>query len=433
LLSGLSDRELLNRVKDLAARERAITLEILLHLIEVDRRRLHLGLGCSSMFEYATRHLGYSESAAGRRIRAARCIRDYPEVRGLLEKSEVTLITVSLVAPILNESNAKEVISKIRRKSQREVEGIVAAYRPPLSMRDQARPVRVAVPVPALAGAAALGALPSAALGAAPTLGAASTCAPSSLPIPEPRPASTQRTSRSIGASAGSEAASGAGGPPQAGPVPQAQPQATSHLSDAHAAPSPVRLEEKFLVKFLASKAFVKKLEKAKALLSNGRGHLTYEAVLEAALDEFLKDHDPEERKKRRDERREKAEARTKSADRRAKKTTACGQADDPLSQRWIGGLPASRAQTTEEPSRRIPAPVRDAVYARDKGRCAYIGSNGERCGAAHHLQVDHIVPCARGGTNAIANLRLLCERHNKIEAERIYGANAMKRFRARE
>jgi hypothetical protein len=75
-ISGLSDRELLSRVKDLVSRERAVTLEILVHLIEVERRRLHLGLGYASMFDYCTRHLGYSSSAASRRIQAARCVRD---------------------------------------------------------------------------------------------------------------------------------------------------------------------------------------------------------------------------------------------------------------------------------------------------------------------------------------------------------------------
>ena len=100
-LSGLSDRELLSRVKDLVSRERAVTLEILVHLNEVERRRLHLGLGYPSMFEYAVRHLGYSASAAARRIRAARCIRSYPEFRRFLEKNEVNLVTISMVASIL--------------------------------------------------------------------------------------------------------------------------------------------------------------------------------------------------------------------------------------------------------------------------------------------------------------------------------------------
>ena len=87
VLSGLSDRELLARVKVLVSQERATTLEILVHLNEVERRRLHLRLGYPSLFEYCTRHLGYSSSAAGRRIHAARCVRDYPEIYGLLEKT----------------------------------------------------------------------------------------------------------------------------------------------------------------------------------------------------------------------------------------------------------------------------------------------------------------------------------------------------------
>ena len=143
----------------------------------------------------------------------------------------------------------------------------------------------------------------------------------------------------------------------------------------------------------------MKKLEKAKGLLSNKASGLSYELVLEAALDEFLKDHDPEERKKRREERKQEAEAK-------------------------------SRVPTETQPSRRIPAATRDAVFARDKGRCTYIGSNGERCGVTHHLQIDHVTPYARGGTNALGNLRLLCERHNKHEAKRVLGASIVPRTR---
>ena len=39
---------------------------------ELHRRRLYLALGCSSLFDYATRELGYSEAAAWRRIKAMR-------------------------------------------------------------------------------------------------------------------------------------------------------------------------------------------------------------------------------------------------------------------------------------------------------------------------------------------------------------------------
>ena len=402
-LSSLSDPELLSRVKDLVSRERAVTLEILVHVNEVERRRLHLGLGYPSMFEYAIRHLGYSASAAARRIRAARCVRDHPEVYGLLEKNEVTLITISLVAPILDESNAKDLIAKIRGKSQREVEAIVATYRPPVSMRDRAKPVCVAVPTLS-----------------APQLNG---------PLGD------------LTASAGSEkrpntAASGfAAGPPQAATVTQAPLQATTQPSGEHPSPPAPHLERRFQFQFLASERFMTKFERTKALLSNKNGTLSYEAVLEAALDEFLKDHDPEKRQQRREERKEKANTKEKPAN--------CGKGEEALRRRTGRGeslrqdeAPPRRDPTRPpdpEPTRRIPTATRDAVFARDKGRCTFIGSTGKRCDATHNLQIDHIVPYARGGTNRIDNLRLLCERHNKHEAERVLGVDTVRQFRRRE
>ncbi|MBP2680686.1 MAG: nuclease, partial [Candidatus Krumholzibacteriota bacterium] len=77
------------------------------------------------------------------------------------------------------------------------------------------------------------------------------------------------------------------------------------------------------------------------------------------------------------------------------------------------------------EASRYIPAAVRDAVFARDKGRCTYTGPDGKRCGSTHNLQIDHIVPFACGGTALIHNLRLLCGKHNRLSAERIFGPRA--------
>ncbi len=64
------------------------------------------------MFDYCTRRLGYSSSAASRRIQSARCIRAYPEIHGLLEKNEVNLRTISFVASILTEANAKDLIPR---------------------------------------------------------------------------------------------------------------------------------------------------------------------------------------------------------------------------------------------------------------------------------------------------------------------------------
>jgi 5-methylcytosine-specific restriction endonuclease McrA len=407
--ASLSDRELLSRVEDLVSRERAVTLEVLVHLIEVERRRLHLGLGYASMFDYCTKHLGYSSSAASRRIQSARCVRDYAEVYALLEKNEVNLVTISLVASILTESNAKDLIAKIRGKSQREVEEIVAAYRPPVSMRDRAKPVCVAVTEPV-----------------------ARTVVNSGQSCPIPPTAGSEKRPIAAGGSAAGQS--------QAPTIIQAQSQAGTQPSDVHPTP---RLERKFQVQFLASERFMKKFERARALLSNKNGAPSYEFVLEAALDEFLKDHDPEQRKQRREERNEKAEAIPRSGERVARRNVRSqsvrricgagwGQVDDPLFRRWVGDLPPTRV-LAEGASRHIPTRTRDAVFARDKGRCTYVGSTGKRCDATHNLQIDHIVPFARGGTSTRDNLRLLCERHNKLEAERILGTLTVRRFRRRE
>jgi hypothetical protein len=446
-LSGLSDRDLLSRVKDLAARERALTLEILAHLIEVERRRLHVGLGFASMFDYCTRHLRYSSSSAARRIHTARCLRDYPETYRLLEKNEVNLSTVSLVASILTRENHNDILERIRGKSQKEVEGIVADYRPPVSLRDRARPVWVAVPSSepgglerGIAGALSSPAFNGADTGSSAPLfstgsgGARGSVTPVTGPADACGAGSTQGTSGCKSSRCGSE-------------------------KTPNSAGGAVRFEKKRFVQFVAGERFMKKLEKARALLSNVNGNLSYEFVLEAALDEFLKDHDPEERDKRREERKQKAEASHKLENRGAKKTVGsraeggigsvgcgaaegpprsgvkagCGPVDGPLFRRRAGDRPASRVQREEEPSRRIPAATRDAVFARDKGRCTYVGSNGKRCETTHHLQIDHVIPYARGGANTLGNLRLLCERHNKHEEERLLGADTIRRFRRRE
>jgi len=357
-LSGLSDRELLSRVKALVQKERATTIEILVHLSEVEKRQLHVVLGYPSLFEYCTRYLGYSSSAAGRRIHAARCVRDFPEAYGLLESNEVTLITVSLVASILTDANKHDILGQIRRKSQREVEAIVATYRPPVAFRDRAKPVCVAVAVPKEVMRANSGQI---------------------CPITP---------------SAGSELS------------PNVVASSPVSANDALPCPAPPRLERKLLVQFLASEAFMKKFEEARALLSNKNGGASYEAVLEAALSEFLARRSHKNKKQRR-ETRKLARKHHESA----KKPVA----------------------SREERSRYVPETVRDEVFTRDKSRCTFRGPTGERCSSTHGPQIDHIVPFGRGGTNTASNLRLLCAKHNRLEAERIYGASAIRRFHTRE
>ncbi|MCK5073284.1 MAG: hypothetical protein KAQ98_07645, partial [Bacteriovoracaceae bacterium] len=61
-ISLLNDKKLLNDTMDLVKKERKTTSEILEHLEEIERRRLFCDLKYSSLFEYCTKELKYSEA-----------------------------------------------------------------------------------------------------------------------------------------------------------------------------------------------------------------------------------------------------------------------------------------------------------------------------------------------------------------------------------
>lgn len=63
--------------------------------------------------------------------------------------------------------------------------------------------------------------------------------------------------------------------------------------------------------------------------------------------------------------------------------------------------------------TRHIPQDVKVAVAARDGGRCRV-------CGSTSDLQYDHVVPFSRGGSSLdLANIQLLCGRHNRLKGDR--------------
>jgi 5-methylcytosine-specific restriction endonuclease McrA len=138
----------ISETERMARSEREFTIKLLHHLNEIRRRKLHLDLGYSSLYDYCVRKLKYSGPAAGRRIAAARCIRCFPDVLRSLEDRELSLSTVALIEPILNEDNAATILERVRNASHRDVERVVSEYKPPVALRDRIRPVRVAAPEP---------------------------------------------------------------------------------------------------------------------------------------------------------------------------------------------------------------------------------------------------------------------------------------------
>ncbi|RYZ83086.1 MAG: HNH endonuclease [Proteobacteria bacterium] len=73
------------------------------------------------------------------------------------------------------------------------------------------------------------------------------------------------------------------------------------------------------------------------------------------------------------------------------------------------------------EPRRKyLRRQMRRALLERSNHSCSHIHPvTGEKCTSTYQLQVDHIIPLAKGGTNDFENLRILCGRHNRSEAAR--------------
>lgn len=129
----MTNRELENKLEKLARTEREMTNEIL-HLINLaDQRKIYIERGYASLFDWLTRAYNYSESAASRRIRAARLLHAIPEVAEKIATGNVNLSTLAKAQSLIQwqerssgdkmTSEVKShIIEKIENKSQIDVE-----------------------------------------------------------------------------------------------------------------------------------------------------------------------------------------------------------------------------------------------------------------------------------------------------------------------
>ncbi len=139
------------------------------------------------------------------------------------------------------------------------------------------------------------------------------------------------------------------------------------------------------------SKAFLEKLEEARASLSHSHPGASAEAILEAGLDLLL----AKDAKQKAQTTRPKAEPRPCKPD-------------------------------------TVPAHVRREVWKRDGGRCQWPLHSGGICGSTLRCELDHAVPAACGGPATVDNLRVLCRIHNQHAAREWFGDDWMDRFARR-
>src|SRR5207247_7079291 len=67
-------------------------------------------------------------------------------------------------------------------------------------------------------------------------------------------------------------------------------------------------------------------------------------------------------------------------------------------------------------------APVKRAVWLRDLGHCAFVGTTGHRCNERQFIEFHHIDPHALGGEATVDQIQLRCRRHNDYEGRLYFG-----------
>jgi len=100
----VSDSELVSRTKKIAIEERKLLKQMLAHLEEIERRRLHLILGFSSLFDFCLREIGYSRDEAGLRIGAMRLVREVPDVLDAVEEGRLCLTNLAMAQTYFRQS-----------------------------------------------------------------------------------------------------------------------------------------------------------------------------------------------------------------------------------------------------------------------------------------------------------------------------------------
>lgn len=418
-LGALSDRELLGNLQKFNQKECKLKVLVLLYLSEIDTRKLYLVMGYSSLFDFCTMHLRYTRATAARRIRSARAAAKYPEALELLLSGEINITTLSMISDILDQDNHEEILSAIRGRSTRAVELLVSRHRPVNIIRDTVRPICVRRRVEESRVACGTG--PSAETNLSSPSGETK-LGNQNTPAGGVRPIASGDSSPSAETKLANPGAQVSDGrrPATGDFTPSAETK-----SSPSSLPGRVILEQRLKLGFTVTPEFMAKYNRIKSLLSNKHPEgIDFETLFDILMNEYLERHDPDRRRARRKKR---AANRDKITKRNPEKQG---------SQRTRGAInrdqagKGDRRNKIKEPncgSRHIPPAIRDQVYARDGGRCSFIGANGKRCGSTWDLEIDHVIPFAQGGNNSLGNLRLLCRKHNLYQAERAYGEEFMK------
>ncbi len=151
-LSVLTNDALLHSTQRLIRSSNELEVDLILHLGEIDERRLFRDRAFSSMFTFCTGELGFSEDVACRRIELARLFRRFPSLVPVLRESRIHASGLNVLAPRLTKENLATLVAECSGKTKEEIKGVLAVHFPEPDVADSIRklpsPARPTPPPP---------------------------------------------------------------------------------------------------------------------------------------------------------------------------------------------------------------------------------------------------------------------------------------------
>jgi 5-methylcytosine-specific restriction endonuclease McrA len=130
VVEALSSSDLLARTRELVQQARCVEADLLVHLGEIDERKLYLERAFPSLFAFCVGELGFSEDIAYSRMTVARAARRLPGIIEAIRSGQVHLTGVRLLVPHLTPENHRELLERAAGKTKAKIEELVVTIAP---------------------------------------------------------------------------------------------------------------------------------------------------------------------------------------------------------------------------------------------------------------------------------------------------------------